>query len=208
VAISRLRESGRGGPQGPGRGPLACSWFSFSSVSAWCRRLDAALGPASLLRRSLWRGIVLAAGVTPSWRSGSAERQLQGNRPRKGRSRFSHGIHSHSRHGRAHRWGAHWRRRRCRTAGRPYGTGCPPEPCSGSPGRRIAAWWVSPGSSSWPLRARYGCVQSDAASSGRERGAGLTANAGQGPATGNKSTRLEAPLSLRRPHPAAGTAAE
>ena len=39
--------------------------------------------------------------------------QLKGNRTGRGRSRFSHGIHSHSRRGRAHRWGAPWRRPRC-----------------------------------------------------------------------------------------------
>ena len=32
--------------------------------------------------------------------------QLHGNRTRRGRNRSSHGIHSHSRRGRAHRWSA------------------------------------------------------------------------------------------------------
>ena len=103
--------------------------------------------------------------------------QLQGNRTRRRRSRFSHGIHSHSRRGRAHRWGALWRRPRCRTAGRPCGTGCPPAPCSGSPGRRIAAWRVLPGSWSWPLLALCRWAQSGAPGAGEERLAVLTSRA-------------------------------
>ena len=92
-------------------------------------------------------------------------------------SSLSHGIHSHRRRGRAHRWGDPWRRPRCRTAGRRCGTGCPPAPCSDSPGRRTAAWRVSPGSRSWPLLAQCRYHQSGVASAWEERLAVLTSRA-------------------------------
>ena len=104
--------------------------------------------------------------------------QLQRNRARRGWSRFSHGTRNHSRRGRAHRWGAPWRRRRCRTARRLCGRASPVAPCSCTQGRRTAAWRVSPGSRSWALLAPYRWAQSGAACAGEERLAVLTSNAG------------------------------
>jgi hypothetical protein len=123
--------------------------------------------------------------------------QLQGNRTRRRRSRFSHGIHSHSRRGRAHRWGALWRRPRCRTAGRHCGTGCPLAPCSDSPGRRTAAWRVSPGSRSWPLLALCRWAQSGAASNGKERLAVLRSRAAGSIHQSEPSTRAARALALQ-----------
>ncbi len=124
--------------------------------------------------------------------------QLQGNRTRRRRSRFSHGTHSHSRRGRAHRWGALWRRPRCRTAGRRCGTGCPPAPCSGSLGRHTAAWLVSPGSWSWPLLALCRWAQSGAVSTGQERLAVLTSRAA-GPIDESEATTRAARAQTLQP---------
>lgn len=124
--------------------------------------------------------------------------QLQGNRTRRRRSRFSHGIHSHNRRGTAHRWDAPWRRPRCRTAGRRCGTGCPPAPCSDSPGRRTAAWRVSPGSWSWPLLALCRWAQSGAAGAGEERLAVLTSRAA-GPINESEATTRTARAQTLQP---------
>ena len=80
--------------------------------------------------------------------------QLQGNRTRRWRNRFSHGIHSHSRRGRAHHWGAPCRRPRCRTTGGRCGMVFPVGQCNCIQGKRTEAWWVSPGSWSWSLLAQ------------------------------------------------------
>jgi len=104
--------------------------------------------------------------------------QVQRNRARRGWSRFSHGTRNHSRRGRAHRWGAPWRRRRCRKARRRCGRVSPVAPCSCTQGRRTSELLVFRGSWSWPLRAQGICIHSGAGGAEVDRLAVLTSKAG------------------------------
>ncbi len=64
-------------------------------------------------------------------------------------SGVSHGTRSRNRLGRARRWGAPWRRLRCRRARRRCGRVFPVARCSDSPGRRTGACRFFPVSRSW-----------------------------------------------------------